>query len=187
MKDKQKIFETKTGLKFDQYYLQTIKKLDYWLTQFNRNKNDRDEIISDTFINVLMYIDGYDPQYNINTWVYHIAKNISVRKTNLKKRRNEFFYQQDDGVELQIPYFENNEQEKFNEDVSKCILIKDLIEELPEIYRTCMRMRHVQGMDYASIKEELNLNLSTVKNRIKKGRELIKRKYNILNKKYNKK
>jgi RNA polymerase sigma factor (sigma-70 family) len=52
-------------------------------------------------------------------------------------------------------------------------LIKREIKKLKEPYKQVIQMREIDGMKYQEISDELNTNLSTIKSRIKKSRELL--------------
>ena len=54
--------------------------------------------------------------------------------------------------------------------------IREGIEALPENYKEMIIMRDVCGMTYEEISEELNLEIGTVKSRISRARERLRKK-----------
>jgi RNA polymerase sigma-70 factor (ECF subfamily) len=55
----------------------------------------------------------------------------------------------------------------------KSEIMKKSIYELKEPYRTVIIMRELQKMQYKDIAEKLDINLSTIKSRIKAGRRIL--------------
>jgi RNA polymerase sigma-70 factor, ECF subfamily len=50
------------------------------------------------------------------------------------------------------------------------------IDSLPELYREVARKRLLEGLQYKEIAEELNLELNTVRTRIRRAKEMIEKK-----------
>ena len=79
-----------------------------------------------------------------------------------------------------IPYEDGKANlEEYKIFVKKASVIKETIYNLPEKdskYKKVLIMREIEGMAYKEISEELNINLSTIKSQIKKGRNIIKKK-----------
>jgi uncharacterized protein YerC len=76
-----------------------------------------------------------------------------------------------------IPYQESKEQmREFLELCKKCQIIIDAIESLDDRFRKVMLMREVDEYTYKDISDTLNINLSTIKSQILKGRELVRKK-----------
>jgi RNA polymerase sigma-70 factor (ECF subfamily) len=66
----------------------------------------------------------------------------------------------------------------------KAEILKKYIFELPEKFKKVLIMRELDGCAYQEIADELELNLSTVKSQIKKGRErlqkMVRREFKLL-------
>jgi RNA polymerase sigma-70 factor (ECF subfamily) len=58
----------------------------------------------------------------------------------------------------------------------KAALIKNAIYNLPEKYRKVLILREIDNMQYQDISDTLNINLSTIKSQIAKGRKIISKK-----------
>ena len=68
------------------------------------------------------------------------------------------------------------ELDKYKETCKKAEIVKDAIFNMPEKqskYQTVLIMREIENLSYNDISERLEINLSTVKSQIKKGREII--------------
>lgn len=178
-------FKEKTGLDFKEFYKTQKPKLVWYLTKWTKSLDLSEDFVADAFIQALKKIDSYDDDKSqIHTWLYTIALNI-VKKDFLDRQKinsmsldkvldNEatlnLFISYDDG---------SRDNEKRLELCKKSDIVKNTIYEMPEKlfkYRTVLIMREIEHMSYNEIADELELNLSTVKSQIKKGREIIVKK-----------
>jgi RNA polymerase sigma-70 factor (ECF subfamily) len=50
------------------------------------------------------------------------------------------------------------------------------MEQIPPLYREVLVLRHQEGMDYSAMAEALGLPEGTVKNRLFRAREMLRRK-----------
>lgn len=137
------------------------------------------DICSRSFEKAFRQIHTYDPaKGQFNTWLCTIAKNTARDFLEQKLRgsqRHQLVYLDNDnansGIEDLIDQTDdallsliNSEKEEENE---------KYVERLPELYRTVARKRFIEDMKYAEIAEALDLELNTVKTRIKRAKNLI--------------
>lgn len=181
-------FEERTGINF-QYFYKTYKpKLMWYITKYTKDVEIAEDHVEDAFIQALLNIETYKRKdeggAQVNTWVYKIAENI-VKKSykdaerlptkSLDKDMAENFklsniIPYDDGVLL------NEERQIY---IKKANVAKETIYNLSEKdskYKKVLIMREIEGMTYKDISEELDINLSTIKSQIKKGRTIIRKK-----------
>ena len=182
-------FELKTGVNFQTFYKSYKPKLTWYLSRWTNGDNEAaEDHVEDAFIQALLNIDTYkkpeDGGAQVNTWIYKIAENI-VKKSHKDEERlptnsldKEF--EENGNLSNLIPYNDGHlELEEHKITLRKADIIKDAIYNLPEKdrkYQKVLIMREIEGMAYKEISEELNINLSTIKSQIKKGRYIIKKK-----------
>lgn len=168
MKDK---FYIKTGIEFNEYYNKTYKKLVNWIYFSIRDNNIAEDIVADAFINILKYIDNFDvTKSSLNTYVYTITKNEMWKYI---KYRNSFVSYEVMGEPVYV------EDENDEDDIQmKYNLLMNCFSNLPKKYEDILRARVLNGWNYDLISEKFNLPLSSVKNRIKKARQLLIKNYN---------
>ncbi|WP_034041717.1 sigma-70 family RNA polymerase sigma factor [Wocania ichthyoenteri] len=102
---------------------------------------------------------------NIKSWVYTIAKN-SITDYYRKKKR---FTEDIEVIEFQKELSEKN---TVNE-LSNCIA--PFVNQLPENYRTIINLSEIENFSQKEIAEKLNLNYTTVRSKIQRGRVKLKK------------
>ena len=151
-----------------------------------------DDIVSHTLTTVYLKIDQYNEDYQITTLAYRIAYNeciVWIRFRNKKVSMNVFT---DAGVEppmessftmkdgMNLLKTENDwleEETIFDEQVR---MTNEAINALPPMYKRYMVERFLNHRSYQDILEimqesEKGINLQTVKNRIFRGRKIVKK------------
>jgi RNA polymerase sigma-70 factor (ECF subfamily) len=181
-------FEIRTGVNFENFYKNYKPKLMWYITKYTRDPEIAEDYVEDAFIQALLNIRTYkrpeEGGAQVNTWIYKIAENI-VKKAHKDGERlptNSLDKEMAENFKLTnlIPYDDGRSvTEEYNIFVKKANIIKETIHNLPEKdskYKKVLIMRELEGMAYKEISEELNINLSTIKSQIKKGRNIIKKK-----------
>jgi RNA polymerase sigma-70 factor (ECF subfamily) len=109
-------------------------------------------------------IDAYDKQIeiqNLNAWLFKVSKNVIAdyykKKNIVEYSDNEFDFVQD------VPKFEITAQD----------FLEPMIKLLPVEYSIPLLKSDIQKLKQAQIAEELNLSLSAVKMRCKRGRQML--------------
>lgn len=181
-------FEKRTGINFQLFYKNYKPRLIFYINRYTKDPEISEDHVEDAFIQALLNIETYkrpdEGGAQVNTWLYKIAENI-VKKSHKDSERiptssldKEFV----DSVHLSnlIPYDDGKKSlEEYKVFIKKAAIIKDAIYNLPEKdskYKKVLIMREIEGLAYKEISEELNINLSTIKSQIKKGRNIIKKK-----------
>jgi len=146
------------------------------------------EVVTQTFINIWEKIHQYRTEFNFSTWAYAIAKNEALgllRTQNKTVSYDQYLANHSKVLAFYSPSYEID---------TECMmptgkmLVEKLydasiseIQELNEPYKTVMLEREVKQRQLQDIADELGWNLSTVKTRLRKGRQDLAC---ILNKKY---
>jgi RNA polymerase sigma-70 factor (ECF subfamily) len=150
------------------------------------------DIVSTTLTTVYLKIDQYDEAYQITTWAYRIAYNECIgwiRFRNKKVSMNVFTdagveppqmkesYTTKDGVLIKTEDDFYEEQNIVDEQVR---MTQEAINALPPMYKRYMVERFLNNKSYSDILDimksiEKGINLQTVKNRIFRGRKIVKK------------
>jgi len=175
-------FERATGIKFDVFYREQEPKLIWFLNKWTRDQEVSEDIASDAFMQCLNNVDKFDKEKSqIHTWLFKIAHNMSIKLWKDKQRLPTVSMDKevsnDAKLSIFLPYNDSHvELTKHEINRRKAAIVKDSIYKLPEKqakYKTVLILREIDAMSYDEIAAHLNLNLSTVKSQIKKGREII--------------
>ncbi len=134
------------------------------------------DVTQEVFIKVYNSLEKYSPEYKFSTWLYRIAHNAAVDHL----RRNSVIPQSieaeniDGTYELQIESRgptpeENHERSEWRAEIDTVVRC------LPPAYRDLILLRHSRDLSYDEIAEVTGLPLGTVKNRLFRAREMMRR------------
>lgn len=155
---------------------------------FLKDKDLAKDVVTQTFMAIWEKIEQYNPQYKFSTWVYAIARNeaLGIKRIQDKVLSYDTFTSNHSKL-LQIynPVFNMNTEcmSPTGEELTQTLFDASIsaINELDEPYKTVMIERELNQKQLHIIAEELSMNLSTVKTRLRKGRKDVA---NIIYKKY---
>ncbi len=140
------------------------------ISRMTNNADDYGDIAQEVFIKVYKNLDKYRPDYHFSTWIIRITTNHIIDMRRKKRIESTSI----DEVDFSVTNNRSAEDEYIaGESVRE---LNHLIGELPEMYRIPIVLYHRHGMSYQDIAQSLGLSLSKVKNRIFRGRKLLKEK-----------
>ncbi len=144
-----------------------------------RNPDESADLVQETFMKAFGSLPSYRFEYRFSTWLYKIAANNAI--DHLRKKRIEALsldrpIQTGDGeITIEVPdWTQNPEEDLFRK--RRAVTIGDAIESLPPKYREVIALRHQQDRSYEEIAVQLHIPVGTVKARIFRARELLKKK-----------
>lgn len=144
------------------------------------NQTDACDVVQEVFLKVFRGVNSFREQSSLRTWVYRIAVNEAHnhrrwfarhcrREVPLEKERPE----QEHVVEVaQDPGPSPYDQAL---DSETRVLIERALTRINPLFRTAVVLRDIQNMSYEEIAEILQISLGTVKSRIVRGREALRR------------
>jgi len=143
---------------------------------------DAADVVQNVFVKIIRGIKQFHGNSSLKTWIYRIAVHeaLNYRRSWSRRRRREVFSLDDEPREglvhagpgrtqPQTPY-ELLEQSERGEIVARAL------RSLAEPYRTVVVLREVENLSYEEITEIVGVAEGTVKSRLKRGRELLRRK-----------
>ena len=147
--------------------------------QMIKNKEETEDIVQETFIKAFNSLESYNSKYAFSTWLYKIAYNHCIDKLRKKKLKTQSL---DKPIELKEGTVKFQiKDERYNPEKSVILNEKKnkidiTINSLPSKYKKVIIYRHHKDKSYEEISKELNIPLGTVKARIFRARELLKKK-----------
>jgi len=143
------------------------------------NREETEDLLQEAFMKAFAALDTFNRQYAFSTWLYKIAINTTIdhlRKKKLQTYSLDKPIQSSNG-ELKREYADQQAATDRNLLSSeKSALIAAAIAELPNHYRQAIILRHTEEKSYEEIAEITGVPLGTVKARIFRAREMLKRK-----------
>jgi len=148
------------------------------------NKEDAEDVLQDTFLNVVRSLSGFKSKSSFSTWLYRVATNAALTRLRQKSRREkseeEFLdevYSVKDMSHSETPMVDwSDGPVKHLLDDEARRTMSAAIDELPEIYRAVFVLRDVQGLPASEVAEVLNLTVPAVKSRLHRARLYLRNK-----------
>ena len=155
------------------------------LFRLTQDAEEAADLTQETFLSALKAIKKFRGEADLKTWLVRIAINESRNRFRWwTRRRREKTVSLDAPVgEQEMPLSETvsssfaNPEETILQRERENRLQKAL-GDLPEIFREAVVLCDIEGLSYEEIAAALKINIGTVKSRIARGREELRRKLN---------
>lgn len=137
------------------------------------NETDAEDITIETFAKAFDKLNSYNPEYQFNTWLIAIAKNVHIDL--LRKKKSSLFVDlnnEEDSIAYNIADTTPSAEDKIiiEQNLSRLLLF---IKELKPHYQEVIQLRYFQEMSYQEISEHLNEPLSNVKVKLLRAKKLL--------------
>ncbi len=143
------------------------------------NRHEAEDIVQETFLRVYKNLDRYDVNQKFSTWIYRIGTNLCIDR--LRKRKPTYSLDADindqegmDGYSMLPSDDHTPESEMLISETQQ--IIHQAIDSLPAKYKTIMILRYIQDMSLQEISDVLTLPVTTIKTRVHRGREFLRKK-----------
>jgi RNA polymerase sigma factor (sigma-70 family) len=146
--------------------------------QMVKNREETEDLVQETFIKAFNALDSYNQQFAFSTWLYKIAFNNcidSIRKRKLRTLPLDKPIDTKEGQVQQDIRDDTSSPEKQMLYAEKTRQIHEAIDHLPDKYRRVIMLRHQEERSYEEISEMMKIPIGTVKARIFRAREMLKR------------
>ena len=141
---------------------------------------DAADVVQEVFLKVFRKIAGFRAESSLKTWLYRIAVN--------EARNQRRWFSRHRGKEIGLDPFESEAQGPQDWlpdpgrspyqsalDQENHELIESALKKISPNYRAAIVLREVEGLSYEEISEVLEVSLGTVKSRILRGRESLRK------------
>jgi RNA polymerase sigma-70 factor, ECF subfamily len=147
------------------------------------NRHEAEDIAQEAFIRAYVNIETFNQNRKFSTWLFRIATNLCIDR--IRKKKPDYYLDAEvagtDGLtmysqvaaDVQMPEdeVENMElQETIQKEISK----------LPEKYRSVIVLKYIEELPLQEISEILDMPLGTVKTRVHRGREALRKQLKSL-------
>lgn len=144
------------------------------------NQTDACDVVQEVFLKVFRGVHSFREQSSLRTWIYRIAVNEAHnhRRWFLRHGRHEVSIESDaydhgNSVEQAADPGRSPYEQAVNSE--NRTLIERALTRVNPIFRTAVVLRDIQNLSYEEIAEILQVSLGTVKSRILRGREALRR------------
>ncbi len=130
------------------------------------NHEESEDVLQDAFIKVWKNLNDFDPNMKLSSWIYRIVHNETISYWRKKTS-----YGKDQHIEVNehtMGSYEDDNEESIEE---KQIKINQILDALPQKYKTILVLKFVEGMSYIEISDVLKIPEGTVATRINRAKK----------------
>jgi RNA polymerase sigma-70 factor, ECF subfamily len=140
---------------------------------------DASDIVQEVFLKIFRNIRSFRHGSSLKTWIYRIAVNEAYnhRRWFSRHLRQEVVLASDEGAPGNADSFADPGRSPFDEaaDHETRALVEAALEKLKPNFRTAVVLRDIEDLSYDEIAAVLDVSLGTVKSRILRGREALRK------------
>lgn len=143
------------------------------------NVHEAEDIAQEVFLRAYINIHSFDMNRTFSTWIYRIATNLAIDR--LRKRKPDYYLDADvKGTDGLTMYSQIPADDQLPEDVVETLELKSHVHQqiarLSPIYRGVILLRYLEDFSLNEISEILDIPLGTVKTRLYRGREALRKR-----------
>ena len=149
-----------------------------YLFRLLRDVDEAHDVAQEVFLKVYQALDRFDPRFRFSTWLFRVGQNAAIdviRKRRLKLVSLNRPDDGDEGREWELPSGDRGPYGALR-NVERGAAIEQAIAGLPDEYRELITLRHYGELSYDDIASLKDMPLGTVKNKLFRGRQMLKEK-----------
>jgi RNA polymerase sigma-70 factor (ECF subfamily) len=138
-----------------------------------RSQEEAEDAVQEVFIKLWNMGSKLDDYVNITALAVTMTKNICIDQLRKKKHfvRDETGKFEFNAVDDASPFEILQSNESGN-------ILKKIIDSLPEIYSSLIRLREIDGLSYEEIAQKTEQNINTLRVTLSRARKMIRDEYN---------
>lgn len=147
------------------------------------NKQEAEDIAQEAFVRAYMNLHTFDQKRKFSTWLYRIATNLCIDR--IRKKKPDYYLDAEvagtEGLDL---YSQIAAEDQLPEETLVQMELQERIQyeigRLPDKYRSVIVLKYIEELSLQEISDILDMPLGTVKTRIHRGREALRKQLNNL-------
>ncbi|MGE6490015.1 RNA polymerase sigma factor SigW [Paenisporosarcina sp. NPDC076898] len=142
------------------------------------NRHEAEDIAQEAFVRAFVNIHTFDTKRKFSTWLYRIGTNLCIDR--IRKKKPDYYLDAEvSGTEGLNMYSQIAASEELPEDQVMKMEMQDRVQyeisRLPDKYRAVIVLKYMEDLPLQEISEILEMPLGTVKTRIHRGREALRK------------
>jgi RNA polymerase sigma-70 factor, ECF subfamily len=163
---------------FDKLFSRYHQRIRSVCTRYVGDGPVAEDLVQDTFYNVLRSLDRVDGGFNFSAWIHRIAVNLCHDELRRRNRAQQHLATGGDEVEEAVLRLADRDRRGHPEDALEMAnlrqLVWDVAKRLPERQRMVLTLRELQGLSYASIARVMGVSESAVETLLHRARKRFK-------------
>jgi RNA polymerase sigma-70 factor (ECF subfamily) len=142
------------------------------------NRHEAEDIAQEAFLRAYVNISSFNQERKFSTWLYRIATNLCIDR--IRKKKPDYYLDAEipgtDGLNMYSQIAASGKTpESEVEGMELQETVQKEISALPEKYRSVIILKYLEDLSLNEISEILDMPLGTVKTRIHRGREALRK------------
>lgn len=162
-----------TRTEFDNLVHQLSRKLYSFAFRILRNQEDAEDAIQEVFIKLWKMKESLNEYKSIDALTVTMTKNFCIDLLRKSKHFNIVRSHENDYQQFTSPSPQEQLEQKESDNI-----IRNLIDNLPDIYKVVIKLRDIDGLSYEEIAEKTGQNINTVRVTLFRARGFIRDEYN---------
>jgi len=130
------------------------------------------DVVQDSFVQAFVNLESFKRNSAFYTWLYRIAFNVAISRR--RRKRPTISIDQTREATGMDPVDDGPSPEHRMEQQDRCDMVRQALKKLPEPFRTVLVLREMDGFDYETIADMLDLPVGTVRSRLHRARMQMK-------------
>lgn len=130
---------------------------------------DPDDLVQEVFLRIQQHLSSVREVEKMEAWIFQIARNVLADSLRARQRREALSETLEDEP---LPDEAAEEYRAAEAKLSGCM--GELVERLPEPYRTAIRLTEMDGVTQAEAARIAGVSVSGMKSRVQRGRERLR-------------
>jgi len=135
--------------------------------QLTGDRQEAEDVSQETFVQAYVKLESFHGASAFFTWLYRIAFNITVSRSRKKRPTVSVDAAREKGnePETDMPHVGNDLERE--EDIQR---LRTALDQLSEEHRSILLLREIEGFDYETIADMLQVRVGTVRSRLHRAR-----------------
>jgi RNA polymerase sigma-70 factor (ECF subfamily) len=147
-----------------------------YLLRLVRQPSEAEDLFQQSWVRVASQIRRYDPRRNFDAWLFTLARNLAI--DHLRRVRPESLDAREEGETEKTPAALRDSAPAAIDVLiarERTYRLAEALDELPALYREVLSLRFEEEMKLEEIAQVLDAPLSTIKSRLRRGLEGLRR------------
>ena len=145
---------------------------------YAQDRSEVEDLVQETFLKAFKKLDTFQQQSSFYTWLYRIATNTILDSL---KRRGRSPVQTVEDPEVVSGPADDLERKTVRpgarlESDEIAAITHEILGELPDIFRSTLVLREIEGLSYQVIADQLGISIGTVESRLFRARARFKQR-----------
>ena len=142
-----------------------------------KNRDDAEDLTIEAFSKAFKNLHKFKKEFTFSTWLFRIATNNTIdfiRKKKLATTSIHTSLKDEAGQNIELDIKDSNlNPNEITIKNEKKIIVRQLVNKLPEKYQNLVKLRYFEELSYKEIAHKTNSPLGTIKDQLIRARDLL--------------